>query len=76
MYEGVRFLCLLVLYINFKKESGKYCIVEILIKSDEEKYVREIYICIKYGLRKKKYVILYLNFKVVIIIFFFIIIKG
>lgn len=55
----------MVLYINFKKESGKYCIVEILKKSDEEKYVKEIYICIKYGLREKKYVILYLNFKVV-----------
>lgn len=54
MYEGVWFLCLLVLYINFKKESGKYCIVEILIKSDEEKYVREIYICIINGLREKK----------------------
>lgn len=59
MYEGVRFLCLLVLYINFKEESGKYCIVEILIKSDEEKYVREIYICIKYGLRGKKCYIIF-----------------
>lgn len=59
MYEGVWFLCLLVLYINFKKESGKYCIVEILIKSDEEKYVREIYICIKYGLRGKKCYIIF-----------------
>lgn len=59
MYEGVRFVCLLVLYINFKKESWKYCIVEILIKSDEEKYVREIYICIKYGLREKKCYIIF-----------------
>lgn len=44
--------------------------METLIKSDEEKHVREIYTCIKYGSREKKYVTLYLNFKVVIIIFF------
>lgn len=50
--------------------------METLIKSDEEKHVREIYTCIKYGSREKKYVTLYLNFKVVIIIFFLTITKG
>lgn len=50
--------------------------METLKKSDEEKHVKEIYTCIKYGSREKKYVTLYLNFKVVIIIFFFTITKG